>query len=368
MIVGQTILSLSPYPAAPPVHGGMTRIHYLNKGLAEDNRLIFVFRNDPDFAPPFFECTQVPSSPHRPMQIFNPVLLMRLLHIVKSESVDIVMSGHMWCGLHGALVKLITGAHFILDNQNVEHLRFKRLRSPLWPFVWALEWFVCHAADRVFCVSTRDREHIASRLHVPASKLTVVPNGVDTTRCRNTQVDRDTIRNSVGVQEGECMALFFGMLDYQPNIEAIRIIIEEIAPRLQRLQPRIRIVVAGPGGDADLISSLNSHPDQISFAGFVEDILAYIKSADVVIAPLMTGSGTRIKIIESIGCGRRVVSTSLGAEGLDRSVLGDLLAVRDDWQAFAQAMVEAVEADTMTPSKAFAQAHDWQNIVRRMCV
>lgn len=66
------------------------------------------------------------------------------------------------------------------------------------------------------------------------------------------------------------------------------------------------------------------------------DVYPYILASDLIIVPLVSGGGTRIKIIESIAAGKRVLSTSLGAEGIERDDLERNLIVEDDWNEFAK--------------------------------
>jgi glycosyltransferase involved in cell wall biosynthesis len=364
MIAGKAILSLSPFPAAPLLHGAITRIHYINKGLAETNQLFFVFRDDPNFDPPGFTCEPVPNRHYRLLQIFNPLLLIKLLQLIHAQKIDIIFSSHIWCGFHGVLLKVLTGRPFLFDNHNVEHLRFKRMKSFLWPFVWLLEWTICQSADKIMCVSEKDQDYLIDQLRVSPNKICVVPNGVDVEGCRQLSLHLDSVREKLGIHTDELMVLFFGMLDYQPNITAVEIIFREILPRLG--DNKAKIVIAGAGGDREWLSRLKNRSDRVIFTGFVEKISIYIKSADVIIVPLTAGSGTRFKIIESVGCGRRVVSTSIGAEGLDQRALGDSLVTCDNWDIFTQAIMKAAKKGPVTPSPIFIKMYDWHHIMQKL--
>lgn len=366
MIEGKTILSISPFPAAPLFHGAIARIHYLNAGLAASNQVHFVYRDDPLSEPPGFDCLAISNTRYRPLQILNPALILRLWRLVGARQVDLIISNHIWSGLHGALLALITGKQFLFDNHNVEFVRIKRMSRRFWPLIWLLEWFICRIADRVLCVSETDRDRLIEHLHVKPDKIDVVPNGVDVPACRDKQVDVTQIRKRVGLAHSESLALFFGTLDYQPNATAAEIIVGEIVPRLDEHDSAVKIVIAGHSSSPHWVSNLQRISERVIFVGFVQDIAAYIKSADVVIVPLTMGSGTRFKILESVGCGVRVVSTTIGAEGLDRNALGDSLVVRDDWDAFTQALVETAKKPPLAPSPAFVQRYDWHHIVDRL--
>jgi glycosyltransferase involved in cell wall biosynthesis len=365
-ISGQTILSLSPFPAMPLFQGAIARTHYINKGLAKNNQIIFVYRDGPSYGDPDFDCKPIPSSRYRPLQLFNPILLAKLCRIIRSEQVSLILANHIWSGFHGLILKLLTGVHFLFDNHNVEHLRFQRMQSPLWPFVRLFEWAICRTANRVLCVSEVDRDHLTERLGLPPDKLQVIPNGVDIESCIHKEVNVSIIRRDNGLSDGESVAFFFGNLDYRPNVMAVENIYREIVPWLDKWQSPVRIMVAGQGGARSWLNRLQERSERVIVVGFVQDITAYIKSADVVIVPLTTGSGTRFKIVESVGCGCRVVSTGIGAEGLDRRVFGDGLVIRDHWKDFAQGIAETAKLGPLSPSQAFIETYDWDHIIQKL--
>jgi glycosyltransferase involved in cell wall biosynthesis len=102
--------------------------------------------------------------------------------------------------------------------------------------------------------------------------------------------------------------VFVGRLDYEANADAVRIICDEIAPRFGNT---VRFqIVGGP------IPPLSKYPSNVEFLGIVRDIRPILQDADVCIAPLRFGSGTRIKIIEYLAMGKPVVTTPVGCEGL----------------------------------------------------
>jgi len=75
--------------------------------------------------------------------------------------------------------------------------------------------------------------------------------------------------------------------------------------------------------------------ENIIFTGLVKKIEDYINASDFVICPLLYGGGTRIKIIETLACGKPVISTSMGAEGIKSEEITELLYLCDDWNDFA---------------------------------
>jgi glycosyltransferase involved in cell wall biosynthesis len=105
-----------------------------------------------------------------------------------------------------------------------------------------------------------------------------------------------------------------GNFEYHPNIDAVAFLSKEIWPLVRRAFPAVRLRLVGRG-DASIRHLLPSGP--------VEDALPEIAQAQVVIAPIRTGSGTRIKILEAWSAARPVVATPLAAEGLAANTGGD---------------------------------------------
>jgi glycosyltransferase involved in cell wall biosynthesis len=119
-----------------------------------------------------------------------------------------------------------------------------------------------------------------------------------------------------------------------------------------RQLPQARLLIAGD--KPERIRQFDAGPAAVSFLGFVEDLHALYAQATVVCCPLLTGAGTRIKIIEAAAYGKAVVSTTLGAEGLQFRDGSEIL-LRNDPAGFAQACVELLQ-DRATRGALGAQA------------
>jgi polysaccharide biosynthesis protein PslH len=136
------------------------------------------------------------------------------------------------------------------------------------------------------------------------------------------------------VEEENCI-VFSGNLEYHPNIEAVRWFASAIWPRLrERNEGLVWNLI---GRNAEAISVLVKGDPRIRLIGPVEDAVAAIAAARVVVVPLLSGSGTRFKILEAWAARRAVVSTTIGAEGLGARD-GKHLLIADDPAIFAGAV------------------------------
>ncbi len=147
---------------------------------------------------------------------------------------------------------------------------------------------------------------------VGLDSVAVVPNGYR-------PVERPLGRVEVGAPP---TLLFPGTLRYPPNADAARYLVDEVGPAVRALVPdaRIRLV----GRTTPEVSALDD-PPRVTVVGQVPDIDPELAGADVVVVPVRFGSGTRLKIVEAFAHRIPVVSTALGAEGLEATDDQDLL-------------------------------------------
>lgn len=125
--------------------------------------------------------------------------------------------------------------------------------------------------------------------------------------------------------------LFFGAIDYYPNTDGLLFFLREVFPLLESRVPKVRLCIVGRRPPDVIVARRGPH---VEVTGAVEDVRPHLERAAVVIAPLRIGGGTRLKILEAMAMGKAVVSTSIGAAGLDVVPERDLL-IADDAQSFA---------------------------------
>jgi glycosyltransferase involved in cell wall biosynthesis len=184
------------------------------------------------------------------------------------------------------------------------------------------------------------------RLHRRAAGRTrtiVVCSQLDADRLRKSGVHRaEVVPNGYGrvdepvgrvAVESPPTILFQGTLRYPPNAQAARYLVEEVGPLLRDLIPDARIRLVGPGTPA--MSALDD-PPRVTMVGQVPDIGVELARADLVVVPIRFGSGTRVKILEAFAQRVPVVSTTLGAEGLDAQD-GEHLLIGDSPDSIAAA-------------------------------
>lgn len=185
--------------------------------------------------------------------------------------------------------------------------------------------------DRTFITTAADERYVVDDLpESDARTVRVMPNGV-----RTGLIDRDAHTN---VEDNRLV--FLGKMDYFPNEDAVVHFVEEVFPQIQAVRPDVEFVVVGASPSRQ-VSKLDA-VSGVTVTGFVEDPGAQLARSAVVVAPLQYGAGLQNKILEAMALARPVVTTSLGAEGIDAED-GTHLLVADDSKLFAKTVVELLE-------------------------
>jgi glycosyltransferase involved in cell wall biosynthesis len=180
-------------------------------------------------------------------------------------------------------------------------------------------------ADVVCAASSQEAEAMAPRYGIP--HVRTLPNAV-------------RLPAPLAPPPAKHRLLFVGNLTYAPNLEAAQALITEVLPRVQAKYPDATLDLVGPhAGDLAGASAATR------VTGRVADLRTWYDSADVVVAPLWHGGGTRIKVLEAFAYGRPVVATPLAVRGID--VRGDRDVLLAD---SPQALADAVSALFETPA------------------
>jgi glycosyltransferase involved in cell wall biosynthesis len=147
-----------------------------------------------------------------------------------------------------------------------------------------------------------------------------------------------------------------GNLTYRPNAEAARHLVDEVLPRLRSaLGGAVTLTLVGDTGPDPEARALGARPG-VRVTGFAPDLEAYYAAADVVVAPITTAGGTRIKLLEAFVHGVPVVTTRAGAAGLDVRDGVHLLLARSAAE-FADQVARLVDDGELGPALGTAAAH-----------
>jgi glycosyltransferase involved in cell wall biosynthesis len=212
---------------------------------------------------------------------------------------------------------------------------------------------LCQQADAVITVSAEDYSFLSA--YREDANTFILSSGIFVSDYQ-----------SADVQDlGAGALVFSGKMDYRPNVDAMLWFTESILPQLEHVH--LTIVGQKP---APSIRAL-AHTGKVQVTGFVESVAPYLRGAQVYIAPLRMGSGTRLKLLEAMACGCAIVATPLAAAGLSDSALRSMRIALNSTD-FAAAIRDLL-ADPVLRAKLGAQAqaavraeYDWSALVPRL--
>ena len=214
----------------------------------------------------------------------------------------------------------------------------------------AMERRAARRGDLLFAVSPREARHFEA---LGAAAVHVIPNGVDCAAVADLPTGR---RNPPAV-------LFLGTMSWGPNANAAKFLVD-LLPALRQRVPDVTMLIVGRDPPPAL-AVLNGSPG-IEVTGAVSEVKPYLLRASVMAVPLDAGGGTRLKILEAFAAGLPVVSTGIGAEGIEATP-GRHLAIAERAQ-FADALCDMLlSPDVSTHIAAEARAlarlkYDWGTI------
>ena len=208
------------------------------------------------------------------------------------------------------------------------------------------------AWSRLIAVSDTDKLEL-ERITEKSVPIDVVANGVDTTYFspKSSEISYDLV--------------FTGTMNHPPNTDGIIDFVIKTLPIIRSHIPGVRLAIVGMN-PPPAVQSLSSHPG-VTVTGYVPDTRDFISSATLAIAPLNSGSGTRLKILEAMSMGKAVVSTSIGAEGIDYKNGFDI-SISDTREAFAASIIELLQSEYLrefignNARSTVTERYDWKSL------
>ena len=362
------ILIISPINFFPPYWGAAARNYHLTKILTKNNKIWLICNDDTQLKRKNFECDELNELTAnsniqihfikcmgRGSQLFNYFVFKKALKIIQKEKIDVIIAYSLFSGIQSALLGFLKKLPYILDQHNVEFLKYERMK---WGnkvtrfFIKKLEKFCCNFATKIICVSEVDRNFFITKLGINERKVVIVPNGIDIEKFHPDRKKINDIKEEFHLEE-QPIILYFGTFDYLPNYEAVKIIRNELLPKILKKIPEAKFLIVGNN------PPLEFKHENIIFTGVVEKIEDFINASNVVICPLISGSGTRFKILEALACGKNVVSTSIGAEGLVLDGFNEI-KICDDWDEFSNATVSLLSEKSFPIRQDLINKYSWE--------
>ena len=240
----------------------------------------------------------------------------KLKELLQSETFDFILFEGLFLSPYLQTVRTFSKAKCILRAHNVEWLIWKRLakatKNPLKKtYLYFLsdrlkryENKVINNFDAIVAISEQDKNlFLRDGCNIP---IEVAPTGMNTAKYNNIeQMDADSL------------SLFhLGSMDWLPNIEAVDWLLKDIWPMIQQKSNKVQLFLAGKNMNPKYF---NIKSENLIVAGEIKDALKFMENKQIMVVPLLSGGGIRIKILEGLAAGKVIVSTSTGAEGINYS-------------------------------------------------
>ena len=290
-------------------------------------------------------------------RFFSPDMDIRLIRLLTEEEFDVVQLESLFMTPYITTIRRYSRAKVVLRSHNLEYMIQDRIaqgernfikrpyRRYLAKQLREYEMAVLSRVDGVAAISPSDTAHFLE--HGSRAPIATIPFGVDL--ADYPESEPDTRKAPV----------FFhlGSMDWLPNEEGIRWLLETVWPKVLRKEPGARLHLAGNKMPKDL---MEHHATGVQMKGRVKNATSYMRERQVMVVPLFSGGGMRVKIIEGMAMGKAVISTPIGAEGIDCTDGKDIL-LASTASAFAEHMV-SLHRD---PKRAIALGNAARKLIER---
>lgn len=357
------ILQLCNKPPYPPMDGGSKAMHNLTRGLLAAGHQVKVLCISTPKHP--LEVDELPKAYVKQTAIegvfvdtsmnvvdaftdlitmdnynisrfFSADMDIRLIRLLSEQRFDLILLESLFATPYIATIRRYTKSPIVLRSHNLEHVIQERIatgeknilkkpyRQLLARQLKKYEMAVLDQVDGVAAISPSDAEKFAS--HCKGTPIATIPFGVD------------PAEYEVEAPGGTPVFFHLGSMDWLPNEEGIRWLLEHVWPKVIKKQPKARLHLAGNKMPKDL---MEAHIDGVTLNGRVRNSNSWMGARHVMVVPLFSAGGMRVKIIEGMAMAKCVISTPIGAEGIDHTD-GENIVLARTAAEFADAMIEAL--------------------------
>lgn len=367
------ILVLSPKPPWPSHDGGAVAIARCIEGLAACGASVTVLSMKTEKHNPGDTCTDaIPSyiagyvsvpvnTRIKPLKAlanllfsFEPYDLRRFISrgyydalrsALKADDFDLIHCEGLLFSYYADTIKSQTGAPVVLRAHNTEH-RIKEMMADGERNIFKKMYLKNLAArlKRLESEAVRKFDAIIPISEPDYRWFKAVSPSASVMLCETGMSVPESLPGNDG---GDLKVGFLGALNWQPNIEGLKWFMEEVWPFVSEARPDVALHIAGRGGQPPVLKHLKGK--NVFFDGEVADAAGFISMMTVMIAPLFTGSGLRIKIIEAMSLGKPVVATPVAAEGVPAENRREIF-ICDDAGKFSGSLIALLDDPAMRES------------------
>jgi glycosyltransferase involved in cell wall biosynthesis len=224
----------------------------------------------------------------------------------------------------------------LLNLQRFKLATIQQDKSYYWQeYIYTLKWERTFWKQATKCVTLTAEDESNMRQLEPYIDIRTIPNGIDHRKIIYEAASSNICKDSI--VSAKCPSiLFVGNFLYEPNIDAALYFSRLIFPLILKDVPNAKLLLVGNAPPPEICSL--TFNKQIKVSGYVDSLTHFYKDADVVVCPLRIGGGVKVKVLEALNAGKAIVSTSIGAQGMDLSTY-PAVTVADEVADFAEKVV-----------------------------
>lgn len=360
------VLQLTYRVPFPPTDGGSIGIYNITKGLHDNGCSIDLLSiNTPKHSQPadgmhglakqFDVFVNTDLSPTKLIKnlIFSSIpynverfiaanVEQQLIELLTANTYDFIQVEGAFVAFYIDTIKKHTNAPVLVRTHNIEYIIWERLSfNEKNPFK---RWFYAHLskrlktfeakyyskADGIAAITQEDKNRL---LELNIDKpIEIIPAGV--------VLDKYFVSTETVAEANTVFSI--SALDWLPNLEGLDWFLKEVWPKLMAIKPEVQMHIAGKSTPEWL---MNSTLPNVHVHGFVDDAIAFKRSYQLMLVPLLSGGGMRVKIIEGLAAKKCIISTSVGAEGIEYTANKNLV-IANSPKEWVDAIIYYLENDT----------------------
>jgi glycosyltransferase involved in cell wall biosynthesis len=282
----------------------------------------------------------------------------KIIEVLRLQNYDIIQLESLFVSMYIPAIRKHSNAKIVLRAHNVEHKLWERNAATTGGFIKrnyfsflakrlkSYELRTLLSYDGIAAITSQDAEWF--RTNGFKKQIAVIPFGIDL----------DQIQFSKEITEEKASVFHIGAMDWKPNIEGLNWFLKNAWNKVETKHPEVRLYLAGRKMSDELKGLKRKN---IVILGEVESAHEFIRSKGLMVVPLLSGGGMRVKLIEGMALGKVVLTTKIGAEGVDCED-GKNILIANDADSFAAKINEYLEADNFLEeigrsAKHFAAEH-----------
>jgi glycosyltransferase involved in cell wall biosynthesis len=265
---------------------------------------------------------------------------LKIKEILSSDTYDIIQLESIYVAPYINTIRKYSKAKIVLRTHNIEHLIWERIANNcnnplkkvylkhLQKTLKKFEFKVFKDVNGIASISQIDTDFIIKQSRCSTPIITI-PIGIELSKIKESKSER------------KFPSLFhLGSMDWIPNQEGIKWFLDNIWTTVSKEFPDLLLYLAGRNMP-EWLKKMNTN--NVAVEGEIEDAYQYMQSKSILVVPLLSGSGMRVKIIEGMACGNAVISTTIGAEGINCTNNENIL-IADNAREFIQQIKKCIES------------------------